>query len=314
MSDVQSYFSSNASDYAEFFDTSSAPRVYPFGRIRTERAIGYIDETVGLGGSRLLDQGCGTGRLCILAAKLGMIVTGIDFAEGMLAEAHKAADALPADIAGRLSFRQGSVLATGLKDQSFDAITALGLIEYLDAEGIETFFTESASLLRTGGVLVIETRNRLFNMGSLNSYTKDEISGGTAAELLSQIIASEDLATPDRIQRFAAKIGQIGTQLSAALDADLQDIAAGHATDAGTGVENPLRRLQHTPDEMRQLGKSAGLRLTRVIGLHPHPLPPALERKYPRFYNCLTLAFEELAETNITLPKCSSILCCFERE
>ncbi len=290
------------------------PRVYPFGRLRSEATIEYIKSKFGLVGTRLLDLGCGTGKLCVACAEVGMHATGVDFSAGMLAEAEKHRSAMRGDAAQRVTFAQQSVLDTGLPAESFDVVTALGLIEYLDDLGVRRFFAEAHRLLRPGGALVIEARNRLFNLGSLNRYTEVEIGGNAASALLGEIMAAGSLVSADRLRSFGARLAVAARQLELALAADVKDKESGVApTDVTVHVENPLPRLQHTPEQLRGLGTEAGLALVRALGLHPHPLPSEVEKSYPRFYNCLALAFEELADTPLMLSRCSSILCCFDR-
>lgn len=73
-------------------------------------------------GSRVLDAGCGGGGACILAAKRGALVSGLDAAESLLRIAHE-----------RLSdgdFRVGDMETLPYSDESFDAVIACNSLQY----------------------------------------------------------------------------------------------------------------------------------------------------------------------------------------
>jgi ubiquinone/menaquinone biosynthesis C-methylase UbiE len=72
-------------------------------------------------GSRLLDVGCGSGQLALMAAKDGLHVTGVDIAGNLVERARQRAEAegLTAD------FREGDAEALPFEDGSFDVVTSL---------------------------------------------------------------------------------------------------------------------------------------------------------------------------------------------
>lgn len=314
VSPVQGYFNANASDYSEFFNHSDTPTVYPTGRIRTETALGQIGAVVGLEGTRLVDFGCGTGRLVLECAAIGMQATGVDFSVGMLAEGRKAAAAVGGEVGERVRFIEASVFDAPLPDACCDAVTALGVIEYLPPDEAARLFASASRLLRPGGIFVLETRNRLFNMGSLNAYTQAEIDGGEASALLEEIgrLGSRSIDV-ERLRAFVRRLSAVAGLLESALEQDITTPVDFGAESVGNKVENPLKRWQHTPSELAAWGHAAGMALQGLSGLHPHPLPSSLERVYPRFYNGLALAFEQLSATPLTLGQCSSIICGFVR-
>ena len=57
----------------------------------------------------------------------------------------------------------------------------------------------------------------------------------------------------------------------------------------------------------------AGLSEAGVLGVHPHPLPPALEAAAPRFYNRLAGVLEALEATPASLAWSSAFLGVFTR-
>ena len=102
-------------------------------------------------GARVLDAGCGTGRVGIRLAELGFAVVGADLDESMLAVARRTAPEVPwhqADVS-RLS-------AADLDGASeFDLVVMAGNVVPLLAEGtLPRAMSSIASLLRPGGVVV----------------------------------------------------------------------------------------------------------------------------------------------------------------
>jgi SAM-dependent methyltransferase len=102
-------------------------------------------------GARVLDAGCGTGRVMIRLAELGYECVGVDLDASMLAVARKEAPGLPwiqADLAG---FDPAVV---GI-DSDFDLVVAAGNIFPLLAVGTEAaVVSRLAAALRPGGLVV----------------------------------------------------------------------------------------------------------------------------------------------------------------
>jgi len=293
---VRQYFSDHAAQWLS--GAYDDPRAYPIGAHRVRIAIEAITERIGLTGS-LIDLGCGGGDLCLMAAQLGMDVTGVDIAEGMTAEAERRAAALPDGLRGRLRFRLGDALeATG----RYDAVTALGLIEYLP--GDEPFFRHADELLRPGGVLVVSCRNRLFNLASLNAHTLNEVQTGRAKALLDEIGALRP--SRDRLRDFLRRLEEVLPALQAALAADLREEPA-----PPDGFAQGRR--QHTPAGLAQAARAAGFERPQFVGVHPHPLLPWIEPVAPRFYNLLASAFESLERTAMSLAWSSAFIGIFSR-
>jgi SAM-dependent methyltransferase len=301
------YFSEGAGRWlATAYGGEEHPVDYPVGARRVRLALDAVIERLGATRGRLLDLGCGGGDLCVEAAGLGFEATGIDVAPGMIAEAEARRRALPPALGQRLAFRVGDIVRTDLPDAAFDAVTALGLVEYLDDDG--SFFQAVARWLRPGGVLVVSGRNRLFNLASLNDYTRREIETGDAVRLLAELAALRpDVAIADRLEDFVSRLRDALPALEAALAGDR---AAGPAS---PGVAFAGRRRQHTPRELTAAAAEAGLRDASFLGVHAHPFPPALEAAVPRFYNRLAGVFEALEASPASLAWSSAFLGVFSR-
>lgn len=104
-------------------------------------------------GSRVLDAGCGTGRVAIRLAELGHRCTGVDVDASMLDVARRTAPDLTwlhADLADL-----GGLLGQGGPDTGFDLVVAAGNVIPLLAPGTESaVIGHLAAALRPGGLLV----------------------------------------------------------------------------------------------------------------------------------------------------------------
>ena len=111
---------------------------------------------------RLLDLGCGTGRLLVPFARRGFSVLGVDLSAEMLAVAHEKA----ASAAVPVYLLQANLAELhGLRDRTFDyaacLFSTLGMVLGRgDAAGV---IDHAFRLLRPGGRLVVHVHNRWFN-------------------------------------------------------------------------------------------------------------------------------------------------------
>jgi ubiquinone/menaquinone biosynthesis C-methylase UbiE len=119
------------------------------GRLRRMR-----EETLSLAGIRsgdkVLDVGCGTGSLAILAAKRvggGGSVCGIDPAPRMIAAAVRKAEHQNVTV----DFRLGAIEALPFPDQSFDLVVSSFMLHHLPDDVKRKGFTEVRRVLRPGG-------------------------------------------------------------------------------------------------------------------------------------------------------------------
>jgi SAM-dependent methyltransferase len=116
-------------------------------RARLQAAV----ELIGDGPGRALDVGMGAGRLCAELERRGWEAHGVDPAEAMVALARQR---LP-EAAARLVPGRAEELA--FADARFDAVAALGSLEY--ADDLTRAVAEIARVLRPGGLAVLSWPN-----------------------------------------------------------------------------------------------------------------------------------------------------------
>jgi ubiquinone/menaquinone biosynthesis C-methylase UbiE len=99
---------------------------------------------------RLLDVGCGTGVMAPTFLERGWEFVGVDIAPKMIEHARRR-------FAGqsRAQFHAGTLEALKWPAASFDAVMAMGLVEYLNDEELRKVMHEMARLLKPDGALVV---------------------------------------------------------------------------------------------------------------------------------------------------------------
>jgi ubiquinone/menaquinone biosynthesis C-methylase UbiE len=88
--------------------------------------LGAVDDWTNL---RVLDVGCGIGRVTVPVAQAGAHVTAIDNSKEMLAACRAGVEA--AAVGDRVSLRQASARTLPGKDGEFDVVLCLGVLEHL---------------------------------------------------------------------------------------------------------------------------------------------------------------------------------------
>jgi SAM-dependent methyltransferase len=148
---VDNHFSGLAAIYHDKnYETPVERRQYPDILVRHHRILEMADTK----GGRMLDIGCGSGRLLFDLRQLGFQVFGVDYSSSMVAASRalfRGRGAKPAPLAvediERLAFRDGS----------FDMVVAAAVIEYLFTD--DNAIAEIHRVLKPGGAMIIAVRN-----------------------------------------------------------------------------------------------------------------------------------------------------------
>ncbi|OIO06493.1 hypothetical protein COX67_02185 [Candidatus Falkowbacteria bacterium CG_4_10_14_0_2_um_filter_36_22] len=114
----------------------------------------YVLEILGPGSGKVLDLGCGAGSFFEHLEGLGYEVTGVDFSPEMVKLAASAAGNLK-----RSRAVQGDVLNLPFESRTFDALIAVGLLEYLPND--ESFLKIVGNFVKPGGKIIVTLRNSL---------------------------------------------------------------------------------------------------------------------------------------------------------
>lgn len=162
-------------------------------RARVASARATLGSLLEPGGS-VLDVGCGTGPLSLALADAGFQVTAVDLIEGMLARARQTDS--------RVNWVHAPFSDKIAPKASFDAVVALGFLEYQERAGKE--LVRMARLLKPGGHLLLSVPNTLSSQFQFG-LTRALFRAGKEPER----IRVRHSFTPERLQRLLGMAGYI---------------------------------------------------------------------------------------------------------
>jgi 2-polyprenyl-3-methyl-5-hydroxy-6-metoxy-1,4-benzoquinol methylase len=227
-----------------------------------------------------LDVGCGPGELVCRMARRGVPATGLDFAPEMIDLARKK---VQDERISRATFVCCSIFDFPMKRESYDLISANGFIEYISPQAMQSFFDLVAEALTLDGSFVVGSRNRLFNLLSMNEYTLAELRAGAVELLLREAV------------KWTTANGIV--EVWEAECAPLQPPDTLHPQ---TGIE-VRTRFQYSPFQLINLLQSRGLRAVDVYPVHIHGVPPAFKEDHAEVHASIANLLQAHATHNTQL-------------
>jgi cyclopropane fatty-acyl-phospholipid synthase-like methyltransferase len=244
------YFKTHASDWQQ----KAVNQTYSL----VENRHNAVFETMKLfpPGSSILDIGCGTGQLAIESSTRGWIAKGIDFSQEMIdicidnnAKANTNA-----------TFECCSIFDYAHTPESLDVISAQGFIEYISLNQLDDFFDFVRSALKKNGAVALGSRNRLFNLHTLNAFTELEDALGTIKNLL---IEGQILQSSKTQDDALAALESLRYQYEQPTKHPL----------TGVAVDT---RYQFTPADLITRLSKHNIKAIKIYPVHYHPLPISL--------------------------------------
>jgi 2-polyprenyl-3-methyl-5-hydroxy-6-metoxy-1,4-benzoquinol methylase len=249
----------------------------PYPPVHRDLVIRVLERA---GAKTLLDAGCGPASM-LRDMPPDLEIYGFDLTPEMVDEARRVLSArgLPPEriwegsVLDRASFRpQG-----GSRD-SFDATICIGVLPHVEEKDDEVVLRNVWSSLEPGGVAIVEARNQLFSLFTMNRYSHELF--------MSQLIpgaALQEQAHPDEPLRAALD------EVESMFRLDEPPIRTGSA--GQPGYDQVLSR-SHNPLTMKQLFIDSGFEDVEVLFYHFHALPPLAGKHVPRLAREVSLAME----------------------
>ena len=239
-------------------------------------------------GDTTLDVGCGTGDLIISLIKLGYNAIGIDFAKDMINEAKSLAK--KEKVSEKIFITNSFFDYTS--DKKFNLISANGFIEYISYDEFLEFIQKSYNMLADNGILIFGSRNRLFNVFSLNDFTEQEMNLNTIKNLNEECI-------------FFNKTKNLEDVLNSDFRQKLTENIQKHHN---TGI-NVDARFQYTPFQIMEILKQNKFTILDIFPIHIHLLSTGAKEIHPEIHSYLSNLIQEKNDLHLTLiPQSSSFM------
>jgi SAM-dependent methyltransferase len=224
------------------------------------------------GTKTLLDAGCGPASILRDLTALEMDLFGFDLTPEMVQECKKVMSGLGHDPD---QFWEGSVTQpkdfrgpTSAPDE-FDASICIGVLPHIPSDQDDRVFANLRTSVKEGGLVMIEARNELFSLFTLNRYSfdffRDRLCEGEIPEHLQDELK----------KRFRM---------------DLPKIRKGKKDEPG--YDEVLSRT-HNPFEVKAQFERAGFKNVQTLFYHFHGFPPMFEQEAPKEFKKLSLAMEK---------------------
>ena len=231
----------------------------------------------------LLDAGCGPASMLRDLDGLGIERCGFDLTPEMVEEAQRIM--LNQGVA-KTNIWQGSVIdeEAFVRPEvcaEFDATICFGVFPHIPASIDLQVLTNLTNSVRKGGLVMLEARNQLFALFTLNRYSHNFF-----IETLIRLPELEQVASRAESYKLQEAIDLIEQRFRL----DLPSMRKGKADEPG--YDEVLSRT-HNPFELRALAEKAGLQDISVQFYHYHCLPPMAEPLVPSLFRRASIALED---------------------
>jgi 2-polyprenyl-3-methyl-5-hydroxy-6-metoxy-1,4-benzoquinol methylase len=231
----------------------------------------------------LLDAGCGPASMLRDLDGLGIERYGFDLTPEMVDEARRvmASQGVP-----ETNIWQGSVLdekafSPPVGHAGYDAAICFGVFPHIPPSVDMRVLTNLTNSVRNDGLVMVEARNQLFALFTLNRYSRDFF-----LETLIKLPELRQQASAEESSRLDEAVGLLDQRFRL----DLPPVRKGRADEPG--YDEVLSRT-HNPFELRAAAEKAGLRDVSVLFYHYHCLPPMVESLVPKLFRRASVALED---------------------
>lgn len=275
---------------------------YP--NFRLPKSIAHLASLVEIK-TRAVDIGCGGGIAFRPLADIGFErIDGLDFSSEMVALARQTV--VDEALESRVRVSVGNMDDLYPEENLFDGALALGLACYQDDIG--AFLRSVERVLKPGGVVCLDFRNKAFNLFSTNGYTTT-LSTDEIKDMIDEFSESVRAFKPgtDAVDftEFTRLVDPNYPLFAENLDGNELADTIIHKD---WKLPFNMNRTQHTPREIRRILDGTPLRMVACDYVHFHPFPPVFGKTSPQFFNSLGSAYESLGQTPFGFTQASTFV------
>lgn len=221
----------------------------------------------------LYEVGVGEGTPLAVLAAMGLDVAGCDISQKMV---DKAKESFKKHKLDPNLIRWGDIedvitIASQLKDKTFDAAMALGVLPHVEKDILT--LKNLATLVRPGGRVFVEFRNKFFSLFTFNRYTAEFI--------FDDLLANVPMGIKDKIRPNIEKRLE--------MDKPPARLTLGGGSAPGMDA---IRSKFHNPIDLVETFRACGFSDPRIHWYHYHATQPFLEREIGQDFRTASMALE----------------------
>jgi 2-polyprenyl-3-methyl-5-hydroxy-6-metoxy-1,4-benzoquinol methylase len=273
-SSVSDHYDASAANYHLQYERqllSDASRDYPANYFRLHLLLNAFAEK---GVKRAIEVGVGEGTPLVTLAKAGIDVHGFDISQEMVkkSRATLVANGLDAEKIIWGDVQDPITYSPLLRDGQFDALLAMGVMPHVrnDTECL----TNMRAMVKPGGTVFIEFRNKLFSLFTFNRYTYEFI-------------------MDDLLAGVSPKMKElVGGELKQRLAMDKPTPRLLHDEQQESPGYDAIMSKFHNPFEVTALFSKLGFTDIELLWYHYHPAMPFLAAKNDALFRDEALKLE----------------------
>ena len=231
----------------------------------------------------VLDAGCGPASMLRDLIDLDAEMYGFDLTPEMVVEARRILSerGVSGDRIWRGSVLDGEAFVAAPDGRkTFDAGICFGVLPHVPEGSEAAIIANFKQVIRPGGLIILEARNELFSLFTLNRYSSEFFKGRLMGVDALRARAGDETVALDQALK----------QLDDHFRMDLPPLRKGY--EGEPGYDQVLSRT-HNPFVLRDVAKAQGLTDVQVLFYHYHALPPMLQECAPNLFRRESIAMED---------------------
>lgn len=270
---VNSHYDAVAADYHEQYQRENLydlSQDYPGNYFRLQLLLNsFTTKSI----KRVIEVGVGDGTPLATLGRAGIDVWGFDIAEAMVRKSKVTMqqNGMDPDHISWGDIQDPNTYAHFLKNGAFDGLMAMGVMPHVTND--DMVIENMAALIKPGGSVFIEFRNKLFSLFTFNRHTCDFIMNDLLRDVNPAIRAA------------------VAKDLESRLRMDMPPVRTTLAGSGAPGNDAILRKF-HNPFEVIELFKRHHFEGIKLLWYHYHPAMPYLEGSMPELFRRESIQLE----------------------
>jgi len=262
---INTHYDARAEHYHEQYERAklndlSAP--YPANYFRLQL---LINSFISKGIKRVIEVGVGEGTPLTTLGKAGIDVWGFDISNAMVDKSKETMrkNQMDPDQIFWGDIQDPSTYVHALKEGQFDGLMAMGVMPHVEND--DMVLENMSNLIKPGGSVFIEFRNKLLSLFSFNRYTLDFI--------LNDLLVGVDEKVKEMVRE----------DLESRLRMDMPPVRKNVEGTNAPGFDAILSKF-HNPFEIVEFFEKHSFKDIKLLWYHYHPAMPYLENKIPELF------------------------------